>query len=69
MQFDVPELHPVGAGERDIFALVCPLHLVTVPLHLKEKVLLVAAAVHGGADIGHQFELPTLAFHGGTVLS
>lgn len=68
MQFDVPALHPVGAGERDIFALVRPTHLVAIPLHLKDEVLLAAAAVHGGADVSHQFELPTLAFQSGTVL-
>ena len=35
---------------------------------LQEKKVVTAAAVHGGADVGHQFELPALAFYGSTVL-
>lgn len=68
MQFEIPALHLVGTGERNVFALICPPHLVTAPLHLKDEVPLAATAVHGGADIGHQFELPTLAFQSSTVL-
>ena len=51
MQFDVPALHSVWAGERDVLALIRPLDLVAIPLHLKDEVLLAATAVHGGADI------------------
>ena len=68
MQFYISAFHLIWAGERDIFALVRPTHLVAIPLHLKDEVLLAATAVHGGADIGHQFELPTLAFQSGAVL-
>ena len=68
MQFYISTFHLVWTGERDIFALVRPLHLIAAPLHLKDEVLLAAAAVHDGADIGHQFELPALAFQSGTVL-
>lgn len=68
MQFDIPALHSVWAGERDVLAFVCPLHLIAAPLHLNDEVVLTAAAVHGGADVGHQFELPALAFQSGTVL-
>lgn len=68
MQFGIPALHPVWAGERNVLALIRPLHLIAAPLHLNDEVLLTAAAVHGGADVGHQFELPALAFYGSTVL-
>lgn len=37
-------------------------------LHFPEERLTVSAAVHGIADVSHQFELPAFPFHGSAVL-